>query len=156
MSRTSESQRRDFYRCHLQGVTYQEIADGAHVSYECVRYWCRRQRDGGSCQSHYQRSSPGVLSQFAPIVRYVILRLKLAHPRWGRERIHYHLERRASCLGHRLPHPSSIGRYLHQWSRFHRRGRRKPKRKSRPNPPTAVHYRWQLDFKIHAGMNVIN
>lgn len=148
MNRTTPAQRRRFYQCHLGGETYQEIAASAHVSVECVRYWCRRQRDGGSNQSHYQRHSKGILSRFTPLVRYVILRLKLAHPRWGPERIRYHLGQRLSCRGHQLPHPSSIGRYLHQWPRFQRPARVKPLSRPKATAPTAVHQRWQLDFKV--------
>lgn len=149
MNRTTPAQRRCFYQGHGQGQTYQEIAASAGVSKECVRYWCRRQRDGGHCESLYQRSGGGELSRFAPLVRYVILRLKLAHPRWGRERIHYHLDKRSSCRGYGLPHPSSIGRYLHQWPRFRRLAKAKPQRRERAAPPTAVHQRWQLDFKVN-------
>lgn len=148
MNQTSSAQRRDFYHRHLRGETYQQIAERAAVSRECVRYWCRSQRDGGSCDSNYHRSPAGVLSHFSPMVRYVVLRLKLEHPRWGRERIHHHLQRRASCRGHRLPHSSSIGRYLHQWRRFRRRRKIKGKRRQRPKAPTVVHQRWQLDFKV--------
>lgn len=146
MNKTSPEQRKGFYQRHQRGETYQEIADDRGVSKECVRYWCRRQRDGGDCQNRYHRSSPGILSSFASIVRYVILRLKLEHPRWGRERIHYHLSRRRSCRGYQLPNPSSIGRYLHQFPRF-RREKAKVTPHSRPRPVTQVHERWQLDFR---------
>lgn len=149
MNRTTPAQRHDFYRRHLRGETYQELAEGAAVSKECVRYWCRRQRDGGQCESRYHRSPQAQLSRFSPVVRYAILRLKLAHPRWGRERIHYHLQKRPSCHGCQLPHPSSIGRYLHQWSRFCRQRRIKPKQRPKAAAPTAVHQRWQLDFKVN-------
>jgi transposase InsO family protein len=135
-----------FYQRHLRGETYQEIADGSAVSKGCVRYWCRRQRDGGDCRSRYHRSSPGTLSSFAPIIRYVILRLKKKHPRWGRERIHYHLSKRPSCRGLRLPNPSSIGRYLQQFVKF-RRGKAKVTPRVRPRPVTEEHERWQLDFR---------
>jgi transposase InsO family protein len=50
-----------------------------------------------------------------------------------------------------LPSVAQIGRYLHQWPRFHR----KPKKKrpdGRPNPPTQVHQRHQLDFKINIAL----
>ncbi|MDX1379300.1 MAG: hypothetical protein R3307_10645 [Anaerolineales bacterium] len=149
MNRTTPAQRRDFYRRHLGGETYQEIADRAAVSKECVRYWCRRQRDGGSCESRYHQTPRGLLTGLAPVVRFAILRLKLEHPRWGRERIHHHLKKRVSCRGRHLPHPSSIGRYLHQWQRFRRRPKQKPKRRERHKPPTFVHQRWQLDFKVN-------
>lgn len=148
MNRTTPVQRRDFYRRHLQGETYQEIAQRAAVSKECVRYWCRRQRDGGHCESRYQRAPRGLLSCISPMVSYAILRLKLAHPRWGRERIHHHLQKRRSCRGYPLPHPSSIGRYLHQWPRFRRQRRIVRKERSLATAPTAVHQRWQLDFKV--------
>jgi len=48
----------------------------------------------------------------------------------------------------KLPSRPEIGRYLHQWERF----RRQPKESSedtRPNPPTEVHQRWQVDFKTN-------
>lgn len=147
MNRTTPAQRRDFYRRYLQGETQEEIARTAAVSRECVRYWCRRQRDGGSCESRYQRQPLGLLKGFSPVVRYAILRLKLEHPRWGKDRIHYHLGQRRSCRGLRLPHPSSIGRYLHQWEEFRRPRKPRSKRKPRPRPPQAAHQRWQLDFK---------
>lgn len=148
MNRTTPDQRREFYRRHLRGESYQAVADDVGVSHGCVRNWCRHQRDGGTCESQYHRDSPGILSAFHPLVRFAILRLKLAHPRRGPERIHYHLRRQRSCRGCRLPHPSSIGRYVHQWPRFHR-----PKAKviprSRPKPVTEVHQRWQIDFKTN-------
>ena len=61
---TTPSQRRAFYELHEQGLSYPEIAAQAHVSPECVRYWCRRQRDGGSCESSYYRAPSGLLSRF--------------------------------------------------------------------------------------------
>lgn len=146
MNRTTPEQRRRFFHRHLGGETYQEIADDSGVSKECVRYWCRRQRDGGNYQSRYQRSSPGILSSFAPIVRYVILRLKLEHPRWGRERIYYHLSKRRSCRGQRLPSPPSIGRYLHQFERF-QRPKAKVKKHVKRQSVSKTHECWQLDFK---------
>lgn len=146
-NRTAPRQRRKFYERHLRGETYQEIATDERVSKECVRYWCRRQRDGGSCQTTYQRKPSGLLSKSHPLVRYVILRLRLEHPRWGPNRIREKLKKRPSLKGMTLPSESSIGRYLHQWPRF----RRQPKGKTervRPNEPKLVHQRWQIDFKL--------
>lgn len=145
---TSPEQRLLFYQQHLAGSPYQEIADVQGVSKECVRYWCRRQRDGGSCETVYERQAPGILSRFDPKVRYAILRLRLEHPRWGPERIQYHLTKRPSLRGLHMPSPASIGRYLHQWSRFRRRPSVKKPPSTRPDPPEAVHQRWQLDFKV--------
>lgn len=144
--RSTADQRRQFFVRHLKGETYEEIAEATGFSYECVRNWCRRQRDGDSVETHYYRPSQGALSEFGPQVRYVILRLRLEHPGWGPGRIRFHLLRRQSLSGLALPSVSSIGRYLHQWQRFRRRPRVKGRRK-RPAQPSQVHQRWQLDFK---------
>lgn len=145
--RTSPWQRREFYVRHRMGETYQQIADSEGVSRECVRAWCRRQRDGGDCQTRYRREPQGQLSQFDPLVRYCILRLRLEHPRWGPSPILNGLRKRPSLRGLRLPSVSSIGRYLHQWPRFRRQGKKSMDRQ-RPHQPTEVHQRWQLDFKM--------
>ncbi len=145
--RTTPCQRRKFYERHCQGETYQEIAVSEGVSKECVRYWCRRQRDGGHCQTTYRRSPPGLLSRFDSKVRYWVLRLRLKHPRWGPNRIRERLKKIPSLRYLPLPSEASIGRYLHQWPRF----RRRPKPQSigkRPKEATRVHQRWQIDFKM--------
>lgn len=145
---TQPGQRQEFYRSHQAGESYEQIAEQVGVSKECVRYWCRRQRDGGDSHNRYQRQSPGLLSEFEPLVRYVILRLKLAHPRWGRHTIHHHLKKRPSLQRVKLPKPAAIGRYLYQWPRFRRPAKKQPAQRPRPQPPTQVHQQWQIDFKI--------
>ena len=145
-TRTTPRQRREFYKRHLRGETYQEIADSEGVSKGCVRYWCRHQRDGGNCETIYQRQATGLLSQFSSLVRYCVLRLRLEHPRWGPNRIRERLKKHPSLRGLRLPSESSIGCYLHQWPRFRRRAKQKPKTKL--DQPTRVHQRWQIDFKL--------
>lgn len=147
-NQTTSTQRRAFYEHHRRGMTYQEIGQAYKVSKECVRYWCRRQRDGGSCKTVYRRKNKRVLNTFEPIVRYCVLRLRLEHPCWGPDTIRFHLTRRPSLRNKRLPSPASIGRYLHQWPRFHRRQSR-PEPRPRLNQATDVHQRWQLDFKVH-------
>jgi len=137
-----------FYRLHCEEEqTYAEIANRYQVSRECVRYWCRRQRDGQDCRSRYHREKIGALGRFDPLVRFVILRLRLRHPHWGPNRILYHLKKRPSLTDLLQPSEASIGRYLHQWDRFHRH----PSTKSptqRPRQPTRVHEVWQVDFKV--------
>ena len=144
---TSPEQRYEFYERHQAGESYQAIAQRYGVSKECVRYWCRRQRDGGGCHNQYSRASKGILSQFAPIIRYAILRLKLEHARWGPSRIRYHLQRRASLRYKRLPKEAAIGRYLHQWPCFGRQGHQQAAQRDRPQRPSQVHQQWQIDFK---------
>ncbi len=145
--RTEVWQRERFYQRHQGGESYAAIAEEMGVSAECVRYWCRRQRDGGSCDSRYQRRQPGLLSRFDPKVRYVLLRLRLEHPRWGPNRLLYKLGQRGSLQGLKLPSESQIGRYLHQWPRFRcQKSVQRPAQ--RPSQPERVHQRWQIDFKM--------
>lgn len=145
--RTTEGQRRMFYSLHVAGQAYAEIAQRFGVSEECVRYWCRRQRDGHDCVTRHTGRPPGHLCDCDFLVRYCILRLKCEHPRWGPSRIRYHLGKRPSLTGMDLPSLSSIGRYLHHWPRF----RRKPSVKPAATPiarPERVHQVWQVDFKV--------
>jgi len=144
---TTTDQRRKFYELHQNGATYEEIADCFGVSKWCVRYWCRRQRNGKGCETHYHRELQGLLSNFAPKVRYCVLRLRLEHPRWGPNRIRAKLKKQSSLRGLKLPSDASIGRYLHQWRRFRRKPKKKPVRR-RSQQPTSVHQRWQVDFKV--------
>jgi transposase InsO family protein len=144
---TTTKQRALFYERHKTGETYAKIALDMGVSRECVRYWCRRQRKGQGIQSRYSRRCPGILSQFALLVRYVILRLRLEHPRWGPSRIRHAAQQRRSLLGQVLPSSAQIGRYLHQWKRFRRKPSQRIERE-RPHQPVRVHQCWQVDFKM--------
>jgi hypothetical protein len=143
---TTPDERCEFYRAHVRGRSYAQIAMQSGVSRACVRYWCRRQRDGGGTHSRYQRQPQGLLSRFDAKVRYGALRLRLKHPRWGPSRIQARLGKLPELRGLSLPSQASIGRYLHQWPRF-----RRPKVKRaqvRLRQPSAVHERWQMDFKL--------
>lgn len=146
--RTSQSEREAFVAEHQGGNTYAAIAEKYGVSVECVRYWCRRAQRGESVASHYTRSEPGLLQAFDPLVRYVILRLRLKHRRWGPWRLRHHLSKRASLQGKRLPSPTQIGRYLRQWGQFRRQPRRAGVASRPPQPPSCVHECWQVDFKL--------
>jgi transposase InsO family protein len=134
------------YQQHQAEQTYLEIAAEIDRSVECVRYWCRKLKKGESAHTVYLRTSPGLLTRFDARVRYVILRLKLAHKRWGPNRILYHLQKRPSLTGLKLPSEAQIGRYLHQWKRF-RQAPKPIQAKARPQPPDHVNQRWQVDFK---------
>ena len=153
VKQTTVGERQAFYERHVAGMSYEQIAALYGRSKECVRYWCRRQRDGGSCQSAYQRTPAGLLRRFDPKVRYCILRLRLTHPRWGPASILLHLRKRRSLRGLALPSVAAIGRYLHQWARFRRAPRRQAAASPRPEAATAVHERWQLDFKVKIGLD---
>lgn len=143
--RTSAEQRIDFYRCHVQGKSYAEIAAAQNVSVECVRYWCRKQSKGQGVKSQWHIPGRGALSQFAVTVRERVGDLRAQHPRWGPISIRLHLDDEKDLKGKRLPSAASIGRWLHEDPK----NRRLPKPKQ---PPAQVldhvHQRWEIDFKV--------
>ena len=149
--KTRPHERQMFSDLHRQGDTYTEIAERFGVSQMCVRYWCRRYRDGPDHQKQRAHKTIGLLGRFHPLVRYVILRLRLEHPHWGPNRIRQRLKKTPSLLGCRIPSEAQIGRYLHQWQRFRRKPASKPVR-SIGGSPTRVHQRWQMDFKVQIGL----
>jgi hypothetical protein len=55
-----------------------------------------------------------LLGRFDPKGPYCVLRLRLQHPRWGPNRLRYHLGKHPSLRGLPLPSEAEIGRYLHQ------------------------------------------
>lgn len=146
--KTKAEQRRLFWTRHVAGETYEKIAQAFGLSKECVRYWCRRQRDGQSVRTKYRRVGGGLLSSFDRQVPYVLLRLRLAHPRWGPGTLLYHMSLRRSLKGVPLPSKTQIGRYLRQWRRFRRLPRKPKVKRQRPEPARRVHQRWQVDFKM--------
>lgn len=145
--KTVPEQRQALYDAHQAGATYAALAIRWQVSVGCVRYWCRRLRTAERPRP-LGRPRRGLLTQFAPRVRYVILRLRLEHPRWGPTRIRHKLTQRPSLVGLALPQAAQIGRYLHQWPRFRRRHKASGVPARRPQPPQRVHQRWQVDFKL--------
>jgi hypothetical protein len=147
LKRTDPALRRKFFQAHLQGKSYAEIAAEEGVSKECVRYWCRRQQKGASVISQYPGPAPGLLRRFDPLVRYGLLKLRLQHPGWGPVPLRVALQKQPSLAQLKLPHPSQIGRYLHQFERFRRKPRSLQTRE-RPKQPQYTFQRWQIDFKM--------
>lgn len=124
---TTPEERSEFYRRHVRGASYEEIAMAYEVSLECVRYWCRKQAKGQGVQSQWHIPMRGALSQYSEGVRQQILTLRDAHPGWGPISIRLELERDVQFAQQRLPSRASIGRYLHSFPRF----RRVPKKNGR-------------------------
>lgn len=145
--RTSEGQRIEFYRRYLQGETYAEIGKSCGVSLECVRYWCRKQKNGQGVKSRWYLPKRGVLSQFQAEVIEHIKDLRSQHPRWGPNSLRMHLEDKTDLKGKRLPSPASIGRFLHEDPENRRRSKIKPP-EPLPVTLTHVHQRWEIDFKV--------
>jgi transposase-like protein len=126
---TSEKDRKRFYELHQTGQTYAEIAAAFGVSYECVRHWCRRQRDGGEVKDQFYNPRAGTLSQFSPAVRDKIVALRRANAHWGPASLLLHLGKDDSLQGAALPSRASIGRYVYSQAEF-----RRPPKKSPPTP----------------------
>jgi transposase InsO family protein len=145
---TTIEQRATFVLRHQAGETLAEIAKACGVSHGCVRKWWRRYQRGEGLQSRYRQQATGPLARFDPLIRYVLLRLRLAHPHWGPNRLRYHLRQRPSLRGLRIPSETQIGRYLHQWLRFRRQRQHRPPAKPRREAPSRVHQCWQVDFKL--------
>ena len=59
---------------HRREETYEAIADSESLSKWTVRYWCRRERDGGSLRTVYRREPAGLLGRFDPKPEFRTLR----------------------------------------------------------------------------------
>jgi len=123
---TTPAERKQFYKLHETGKTYQEIAELFGVSSMCVRMWCRRQRDGGEVENRYYNPKAGALSQFDSRLPEKVLALRGAHPGWGSESLLLHLRKDPDLREVLLPKRSSIARFLHGFTEF----RHVPKKKS--------------------------
>ncbi len=136
---------------HEKGESLTAIARDMELNYYTVRGWWRRYRDVGwaGLEPRPTGRPRGALQTFDPRVKYVLLRLKRAHPGWGPDTLRLGLQRRASLASHRLPHRTALYTYLR---RFH--PRLSEHRRLRTQSPTAkrdqveaVHQRWQMDSK---------
>lgn len=148
MAKTNSKERQAIYQRHLSGETYQEIADDLGVSYECIRYWCRKLRKGEASESNYSGRPHGLMSTFESQISAKILELRTAHPKWGPKSILHALGKEKAFEGLSLPSRSQIGKYLHQWSEFRRKPKISSDKKRRPRKAKRVHQRWQIDFKL--------
>jgi hypothetical protein len=90
------------------------------------------------------------LGHFDPLVKYVALRLKLEHPKWGSITTLFYMRRRPSLKGLRLPKGTALWEYWHQFGKRLIRPQRPATKRPDPAPEMAVvevHQRWQIDFK---------
>lgn len=133
--KTEHAQRVAIVQRHLSGESLIRLAAGMSLNYYTVR--------NGPAPG-------GPLSQFDPLVKYVVLHLKRDHPAWGLDLWLLHLSRRPSLASKVLPKRSALGAYLHSFSP--RLKEHRPLRTKRPVLPPAggvdrVHQCWQIDFK---------
>ncbi len=126
-----------------------DIAQDMHLGYNTVRKWAHQPHS--NVRSHYGRPAHGALSTFAPVVRYVALRLKRENPQWAPNVILDALRQRPSLKRRRLrlPARAALARYDQQWPRLlaKRRARYPKVTALSPLRPTRVHEQWQYDFK---------
>jgi len=137
---------------HMSGATLGAIAESLDLNLFTVRHWWRVYRAGGwSALAPVGKGPPqcGALGRFAPLVKYVALRLKREHPGWGLPILRLHMQRRPSLAGLALPHNTALWSYLHPFGARLLSPRRLATQRpeSRPLRAGAAHQCWQMDFK---------
>lgn len=146
---TSFEQRHQIQQRTARDEHLVNIAQDMHLGYNTVRKWAHRSHS--DLTSYYGRPAHGALSTFAPLVRYVALRLKRENPQWGPNVILDAMGQRPSLKRRRLrlPHRAALARYYQQWPRLlaKRRARYPKVTALSPLRPTRVHEQWQYDFK---------
>lgn len=145
---TTLAQRREMLRLvEEEGYTYAAVAAQVGVSFWTARKWIRRGKCHGAenLASCYGRPAKGPLGNCDARMRYLVLRLKRRHSKWGAAYVRKKLGEEPRWRDAQIPCASSIWRY---WRSF---GERLfPKR----DPPTSAispsdrpHGVWQLDAK---------
>jgi hypothetical protein len=144
---TTIAQRHKMMLLAEEGQSYAAVAEQLGTSFWTARRWIRQGKRGGleSLASCYGRPATGPLAGVAPLIRYVALRLKRQHPKWGAEYVVKKLGERQSLQGKKLPSATTIWRY---WRTFG--DRLFPKRdppQSEVSPSDTPHGVWQMDAK---------
>jgi len=155
---TTHAERVAMIERHLAGASLQSIATALNRNYFTVRtIWRTYQQHGWVGIAPKPKGPPhlGRLGNFAPRIKYVLLRLKCQHPGWGVNLLLLEAQRRPSLAGLRLPKRSTVAAYLAHFGARLGRAHRAPTR--RPPPPvvdaTAPHQCWQIDFKGDEAVN---
>ena len=152
--RTSVSERNRFVDLKLAGHTLEEIAQETKWSFDCVRHWWRRYRDGGRkglAPPDGRKQRGGPMSTFPGIIRFAFLRNKKEHPGWGAEVSRPRVAERLTLPEEEMPSVSTIEKYWAQYKgRLYKRQRQRHPVKEKPKgpEPKAPHERWQADFKV--------
>jgi hypothetical protein len=150
--RTTLADREEIVALKRSGLTYAQTSDKTGWSKETVRRVWRAYRDHGSAGLLAQplgRPATGPLSTFDPLVRYVALRLKLAHRKHGPDIILADMRLRPASKGLLLPSPAVLGRYFQQFGErlvTPRRHLQLPRESTQLTPARVPHDVWQLDF----------
>jgi len=150
--RTTLADREEIIDLKRGGSSYTAIALATGWAPETVRRIWRAYRDAGYAGiaiRHLGRSATGPLATFAPLVRYVALRLKRQHPYDGPDVILADMAVRPSITGQPLPSAVSLGRYFQQFGTrllVPRAHLQLPGETARLTAAYAPHDVWELDF----------
>lgn len=149
---TTHAERIEMVERHLAGETLQEIADSLQLNRYTVRKWWRIYRQKGWVGIEPKAMGPpqvGALGHYDPMVKYVALRLKRKHPRWGMSVLRLHMQRRPSLQGLRIPGETALWNYVHQFgSRLTMPRRLQTTRPAlKPIRANEPHACWEIDFK---------
>lgn len=149
---TTHQERIEMIRLKERGMSQAQIAQHMNVHKDTVKKWCRVYREQGW---EGLRPKPpggtatGLLGRFAPVVRYVALRLKCEHPKWGPEVLRLAMSRRASLRGKTLPSRSALAAYLKPYLPRLQKGRNAVRHRAAAKVwrLREVHECWEMDFK---------
>ena len=141
---TTHAERVAMIERHLAGESLQTIATALERNYFTVRsIWRTYQQHGwaGIIPKPKGPSWVGRMGDFAPPIKYVLLRLKCLHPGWGVNLLLLEAQRRPSLAGLVLPKRSTVAAYLAPFgARLGRAHNRRPtvrrRRSHRRSPPT--------------------
>jgi transposase-like protein len=151
---TTVGERNHFIDLKLAGQTLEEVAEETGWSFDCIRFWWRRYRDGGRKaldppDERKQRGGP--MSTFPKVIRFAFLRIKKEHPGWGADVARPRVAKRLDRPEEEMPSVSTIERH---WAKFKDRlyrrhhKRHPPSKRSKGPKPKEPHERWQADFKV--------
>lgn len=138
---------------HLEGQSLPAVAEAMGISYYTARKWWRVYRQegwSGLLPKPFGPPVTGLLGHFDSLVKYVALRLKLEHPKWGPTTTLFYMRRRPSLRGLRLPKETALWEYWHRFRERLIQPQRPATKRPDPAPETEVvevHQRWQIDFK---------
>ena len=151
---TTHAQRVLMIERHLSKEKLADIAEDMQLNFYTVRKWWRLYRDKGwsALIPKPPGSSPDrTLRRFDPMVKYVALRLKREHPKWGLDLLLLHMGRRESLSGIALPSRTALYNYLRPYYPRIKGGLSRLSEASYPTEEVSeldgVHQRWQMDFK---------
>jgi hypothetical protein len=149
---TTHRERIEMIKLYQAGVSQGEIARRMGLHKNTIKKWCRVYREqgwDGLRPEPAKNTAAGALSRFDPAVKYVALRLKCEHPKWGPDVLLLEMGRRTSLKGKKLPGRSALAAYLKPYLPRLTGERAAVKRRAATKiwRISEVHECWEMDFK---------